>query len=213
VESYFDGTLNTLKKNFYYSFIANRINNVSKSIIGNNIELRIQKRLTPILNSVGRYEPKFNNKILPSSIRTNHFTAKINNTTYTCNIQDQPAADVIAPVYSGKGVLQLVAVGSGIVINEVLGTIDYDTGAIDIPSLHIVSVLGSVNTLRVSTTPHEGSKDISTDVLVRTTEEQLFAVVPQPARNIILTLDKSASDIPNNIRPGISVTMVPRVAD
>ena len=213
VESYFDGTLNTLKKNFYYSFIANRINNVSKSIIGNNIELRIQKRLTPILNSVGRYEPKFNNKILPSSIRTNHFNAKINNTTYLCSIQDQPGADVIAPVYSGKGVLQLVTVGSGTVINEVLGTIDYDTGAIDIPSLHIVSVLGSVNTVRVSATPHEGSKDISTDVLVRTTEEQLFAVVPQPARNIILTLDKSASDIPNNIRPGISVTMVPRVAD
>jgi len=213
VENYFDGTLNMLKKNFYYSFIASRINNVSTSIIGTNIELRLQKRLVPTLNAKTRYEPKFNNKILPNSIRTNHFTAKVNTSTYTCHIVDVPSATVVAPVYTGTGVLQLVTTGDGIAIIENLGTIDYDTGAIDIPALHIVALLGSAENIRVSATPHEGSKDISTDILVRTTAEQTSAVIPTAAKNIILALDKSASDVPNNIRPGISVTMVPRVAD
>jgi hypothetical protein len=214
VEDYFSGSLSALKKNFYYSFLTNRINNVSKSIIGNNIELRIQKRLVPKLGVVARYEPKFNNKILPNSIRTNYFNAVVNNVTYaTVTIIDKPNADVVAPVYSGTGILQLKDVGTGTLILENLGTIDYDTGAIDIPALTISSLLGSVETVRISATPHEGSKNISTDVLVRTTEEQEFAVIPKPARNIILALDQSASDIPNNVRPGISVTMVPRVAD
>lgn len=213
VESYFDGTLNALKKNFYYSFLANRINNVSNAIIGNNIELRLQKRLTPQLNIKARYEPKFNNKILPNSIRTNYFDARINRAVYKVSIVDVPNEGVVAPIYSGTGVLQLKVVGTGTIVNEALGTIDYDTGQIDIPSLEVVSLYGAANTVRVSSTPHEGSKNISTDVLVRTTEEQEYAVIPKPARNLILTLDKSASDIPNNIRPGISVTMVPRVID
>ncbi len=214
VQSYFAGTLNALKKNFYYSFITNRINNVSKSIIGNNIELRIQKRLIPVLNNNTRYEPKFNNKILPNSIRTNYFNVIINNVTYSkVSIVDKPNADVIAPVYSGLGVLELRDVDSNTILLENLGTIDYDTGALDIPSINVASVNGAVPDIRVSATPHEGSKDISTDVLIRTSEEQKFAVTPLPARNIILNLDKSSVDSLNNIRAGVTVTMVPRVAD
>jgi hypothetical protein len=214
VESYFNGTLNALKKNFYYSFITNRINNVSKSIIGNNIELRLQKRLFPALSVATRYEPKFNNKILPNSLRTNYFNVIINGITYSkVSITDTPDADVIAPVYSGKGILKLTDVQSSTVLLETLGTIDYDTGALDIPKMTVASVSGTVTDIRISATPHEGSKNISTDVLIRTSEEQKFAVTPLPARNVILTLDSSASDTINNIRAGVSVTMVPRVAD
>lgn len=215
IESYFSGSLNALKKNFYYSFLTNRINNTSKAIIGNNMELRLQKRLVPKFGQNARYEPKFNNKILPNSIRTNYFNAIVNNVIYRkVTIVDVPNSDVIAPVYSGNGTLKLRDVGTGTIVVENLGTIDYDTGAIDIPAMNISSLIGSaVETVRISATPHEGSKNISTDVLVRTTEEQQFAVIPKPARNIILALDKSPSDIPNNIRPGISVTMVPRIAD
>ncbi len=214
VQNYFAGTLNALKKNFFYSFITNRINNVSKSIIGNNIELRIQKRIVPVLNNNTRYEPKFNNKILPNSIRTNYFNVIINNVTYSkVSIVDKPNADVIAPVYSGAGVLQLLDVDSSTVLLENLGTIDYDTGALDIPVINVSSVNGAVSDIRISATPHEGSKDISTDILIRTSEEQKFAVVPLPARNIILSLDKSSIDTLNNIRAGVTVTMVPRVAD
>jgi len=214
VQSYFAGTLNALKKNFYYSFITNRINNVSKSIIGNNIELRIQKRIVPVLNNNTRYEPKFNNKILPNSIRTNYFDVIINNVTYSkVSIVDKPNADVLAPVYSGLGVLELRDVDSSTILLENLGTIDYDTGALDIKSLNVSSVSGAVSDIRISATPHEGSKDISTDILIRTSEEQKFAVTPLPARNIILNLDKSSVDTINNIRAGVTVTMVPRVAD
>ena len=120
---------------------------------------------------------------------------------------------MIAPVYSGKGILKLTDVQSSTVLLESLGTIDYDTGALDIPAMSVASVSGTVTDIRVSATPHEGSKNISTDVLIRTSEEQKFAITPLPARNVILTLDSSASDTINNIRAGVSVTMVPRVAD
>jgi len=104
-------------------------------------------------------------------------------------------------------------VDSSTVLLENLGTIDYDTGALDIPVINVSSVNGAVSDIRISATPHEGSKDISTDILIRTSEEQKFAVVPLPARNIILSLDKSSIDTLNNIRAGVTVTMVPRVAD
>ena len=84
----------------------------------------------------------------------------------------------------------------------------------DISSLRVDEVSGSANTdIRVYITPHESAKNISTDSLVRATEEQSYAVTALPARNIILSLDDSQIDTTNNVKQGVAVTMISRVQD
>ena len=100
------------------------------------------------------------------------------------------------------------------IVAQNIGTIDYDTGALDITSLNISSISGDGNTLlRIVATPHESSKNISTDLLIRSTSEQSYVVEAVPSRNIILSLDDSVEDLPNNIKKGVSVTVAARVTD
>lgn len=213
-ENHFETNVNALKKNFYYSRLTKDIDAISESIVATGIEMRLIKKLNPVLGRVARYEPKFNNKILPLSIRSNYFTADLNGSKVEVLLCDKPNPDVIAPVYSGQGILQLKTKVRGEIVDKNVGTIDYDTGVLDIVDLRIDSISGAGNSVfRVVSTPHESSKNISTDILVRTTEEADYAVFAQPARNIILKLDDAAEDVANNIRKGLNVTMVPRVRD
>ena len=129
-------------------------------------------------------------------------------------LTDKPNADVIAPAYSGQGILQLKTKSTNTIVAQNAGTIDYDTGALDITSLNISSISGDGNTLlRIVATPHESSKNISTDLLIRSTSEQSYVVEAVPSRNIILSLDDSVEDLPNNIKKGVSVTVAARVTD
>ena len=57
------------------------------------------------------------------------------------------------------------------------------------------------------------AKNISTDDLIRATEEQSYAVTALPATNIILSLDDSQIDTTNNVKQGVAVTMISRVKD
>ena len=78
IENHFETNLNELKKNFFYSKLSKEINDVSSSIIGNNLEMRLVKKVTVTKDVDTRYEPKYNNKILPLSVRSNYFTADLN---------------------------------------------------------------------------------------------------------------------------------------
>jgi len=84
-------------------------------------------------------------------------------------------------------------------------------------NLNVKSISGSsVTDLRVSTQPHESAKDIKTEILTRQSAEltnDSGAVEAKPSKNIIITKDTTAADIPNNIRAGITVNMQPRIAD
>ena len=214
IESHFETNLNQLKKNFYTSKLQNEITQISDSHVGVGLEMRLIKKIDPVLGTASRYEPKFNNKIMPNAVRSNYFTVDLNGSRDEVYIVDKPNDDVVAPVYSGTGTLQLKTKSLGVVIAKDIGTIDYDTGQLDILSLNIISISGTANTqLRVVVTPHESSRNISTDILVRATEEATYAVFAQPSRNIILNLDDAAEDATNNIRKGLNVTMVPRVTD
>ena len=214
IENHFETNLNELKKNFFYSKLSKEINDVSSSIIGNNLEMRLVKKVTVTKDVATRYEPKYNNKILPLSVRSNYFTADLNGAREVVYIADVPNDDVMAPVYSGQGILQLKTKSTNQVVAQNLGTIDYDTGSLDITSMTVTDVSGAGNDdILIVVSPHESAKNISTDLLVRSTAEQNYAVDALPARNIILSLDDSIEDLPNNIKRGVNVTVVPRITD
>jgi hypothetical protein len=189
--------------------------NLSKSFIAVNLEISLQKRVVPTINSIVRYELPFNNKIQPYSVSSVYFNALINRATYSVYITDVPDEGVIAPAYSGKGVIQLKTSDKNVIVDANAGTIDYDTGLIVLNSLQISSIQGSTTTLNVSCQPHESSKDIKTDILQRTsdTSETGAAVIAKPSKNYILAQNTSTADIPNNVRAGTKVSLTARVSD
>ena len=213
--NYFDTQLNSLDKNFYYSVLSSRIVNLSKSFIAVNLEISLQKRVVPTINTIVRYELPFNNKIQPYSVSSVYFNALINRATYSVYITDVPDEGVIAPAYSGKGVIQLKTSDKNVIVDANAGTIDYDTGLIVLNSLQVSSIQGSTTTLNVSCQPHESSKDIKTDILQRTsdTSETGAAVIAKPSKNYILAQNTSTADIPNNVRAGTKVSLTARVSD
>lgn len=215
ISDYFDTQLNALDRNFYYSVLSSRIVGLSNSFIAVNLELRLQKRVTPSLNTIVKYTLPFNNKIQPLSVSSGFFSAKIDQATYSVYIADVPDANVVAPAYNGKGTIVLKTSDKNVVVDANAGTIDYDTGKIEFNALNIQAISGSHSTLSVTCQPHESQKDIKTDILLRTTQinENGSAVVPQPSKNYILTQDNSTADIPNNIRAGTTVQLEARITD
>ena len=221
ISQHFETNVNELKKNFFFSKLSRELDLVNDSIIGNNIEMRLMKKISPTIGEDTRYELKYNNKLLASSVRTNYFTANINGSQDEVYITDRPDETFTASQqYNGqrfnlaKGDLILKLKTTNAVVGGTVGTIDYDTGALDIKSLRVDAVSGaSNNDIKVYITPHESAKNISTDDLVRATEEQSYAVTALPARNIILSLDDSQIDTTNNVKQGVAVTMISRVQD
>lgn len=213
--NYFDTQLNSLDKNFYYSVLSSRIVNLSKSFIAVNLEISLQKRVVPTINTIVRYELPFNNKIQPYSVSSVYFNAQINKATYSVYITDVPDEGVVAPAYSGKGVIQLKTSDKNVVVDANAGTVDYDTGLIVLNSLQVSSIQGATTTLNVSCQPHESSKDIKTDILQRTSDisETGAAVIAKPSKNYILAQNTSTADIPNNVRAGTKVSLTARVSD
>jgi hypothetical protein len=179
------------------------------------------KKITPKLGVASRYELRYNNKLLASSVRTNYFTANITGSQDEVYITDKPDETFTASQqYNGqrfnlaRGELILKSKATNTVIGGTVGTIDYDTGYLDITSMKVDAISGATNSdIRVYITPHESAKNISTDSLVRATEEQSYAVTALPARNIILGLDDSNVDTTNNVKQGVAVTMISRIKD
>ncbi len=221
ITTHFNSNVNELKKNFFFSKLSKELDQTSDSILANNIEMRLMKKLTPTLGTATRYQLKYNNKLLASSVRTNYFTVNINGSQDEVYITDKPDETFTASQqYNGqrfnlaKGDLILKTKATNTIIGGTVGTIDYDTGSLDITSLQIDAISGTGNTdVRVYITPHESAKNISTDDLIRATEEQSYAVTALPARNIILSLDDSQIDTTNNVKQGVAVTMISRVKD
>jgi len=213
ITNYFDNSLNTLDANFFYSKLTSDIVKSSASIVAANLELRLQKRFTPTKNKETKYTLQFNNKVNPYALTSNFFNAEINGATYKVYVADVPESTVQAPAYNGSGTLVLKTADKNVIVDENAGTIDYDTGKVVLNKLNVKSVEGTTTHININTQPHESAKDIKTSILTRTTEESTSAVIPTPSKNIILTQDTSAQDIPNNILKGISITAVPNVSD
>ena len=205
INNFFDTELNTLNKNFYYSKIHDAIKSVSASIVSVNVTPTLQKRLLASLNLSENYTFTYNSRIQPRELHSTWFNAIISSATVKVKIQDVPNADVVAPIYNGSGVLNLVDVDGSVVAN--IGTIDYNTGKLNIPSMTVASLFDNQTHIKIRTRPHDDSKDISTNVLTRTSAVSTGAVFATPATNTILTLDNSAASLSTGSRKGLEINI------
>lgn len=211
VNEYFRTKLNKLNKSFYYSRIHDMINDSTDSIISTNIQIGLQKRVKPILNSEFNYTVKFNQKLQPREVTSTYFDIKISDSTFKVSLQDVPNATVEAPLYSGTGVINAITTDGGVVAS--IGTIDYDAGTINIPSTIITSLYSTEVNLRINAGLHKSVKDITTQALVRTSEEATNAVTAKPSRNTVLTLNDSIIDATINTLAGLAITATKEVEE
>ncbi len=204
VENYFNNQLNKLNKSFYYSRLHNLINGISDSVISTNIRLGLQKRVTPKFNVEHNYTVKFNQKLQPREIESTYFNIKISDVVHKATLADIPATGVVAPLYSGKGTVN--AIGTDGTILGAVGTVDYDSGTVELPGMHLTSLYGTEASLRINVTPHDSVKDITTQALIRTSDTSTAAVVAKPSRNTVLILDDSVLNSTINTISGLRIT-------
>ena len=211
VNEYFTRELNKLNKSFYNTKLHDLIKTSSDSIISVNINAKLQKRITPDLAKPKNYTVKFNQRLMPGEVNSSFFDITSANVTQQVQLKDKPAASVVAPKYSGTGVVNAVK-ADGTIIAEV-GTIDYDSGTINLPSITINALAGTEKKLRIGAGLQNDNKDITTQALVRTSDTSSAAVVAKPSRNTVLTLDDSVVNSTINTNAGLVISATPEVEE
>ena len=211
VTEYFNTSLNRLNKSFYNTRLHDLIKASSDSIISVNINSKLQKRITPDLAKPKNYTVKFNQRIQPGEVTSTYFDITSANVTQQVSLIDKPDAGVVAPKYSGGGVVNAVK-ADGSIIAEV-GTIDYDSGTINLPAVTINALAGTEKQLRIGAGLQNDNKDITTQALIRTSDTSTAAVVAKPSRNTVFTLDDSVVNATINTTAGLVITATPEVEE
>ena len=211
VNNYFTNTLNKLNKSFYYSKLHDLINDSSDAILSTNLQIRLQKRPSVDLGVSKNYTVKFNTKLQPREITSTYFDLTLEGTTQKVSLQDVPASSVVAPLYNGTGTINAIQ-ADGTVVGAI-GTVDYDSGTISIPSTVIKSLYGTETKLRINAVPHDSIKDVTTQALIRTSDTSTAAVVAKASRNTVLSLDDSSLNSTTGEVAGLTVLAKPEVAE
>jgi hypothetical protein len=211
VNAYFSNQLNKLNKSFYYSRLHDLINKQTSSIISTNIRLGLQKRVKPTFNTTHNYTVKFNQKLQPRELGSTYFDIEISGVVHKAVLSDTPASTVVAPSYSGTGTVN--AIGTDGQNLGAVGTIDYDSGSVDLPSMVLKKLYGTETNLRINVTPHDSIKDITTQALIRTSDTSTSAVVAKPSRNTVLLLDDSVLNATINTLSGVRITATKEVEE
>lgn len=154
VSAYSNTNLNDFGKNVRISRLSRAIDDADPAIISNDSELHMIIDINPELDVVQSYSLNFNNELnidhpLESGedITIHHPAIKSTNFTYnntTAYIQD-----------NGEGILEIITnegVGGFVVLNNNIGTVDYDTGKVNIRNLSVSNFSGSA--IKIHANPH-----------------------------------------------------------
>lgn len=191
IRSYFFNELEQFNKNFYHSELIEILNNIEPSIISVILELSLQKRIIPILNTnntyVGETAIHFNNKLHPSEFRSTKFYIVDSGSTIPVNIKDIP--DSMPPDYNGTGTLYLYNSDTDQRVRSI-GTINYSTGDVEISNLNIVGFPANQFDIRLTCNIQEDSVNI------------------EPTRNQIIVIDDSVLNDASIRESGLTINSI-----
>lgn len=206
IRDHFNTELKQLNKNFYYSKLHNIINNSSESIISVNLVPYLQKRIrVNTFNLDANYSFTYNSRIQPREMHSTWFDINVNGTKTKVRLEDVPDTGVIAPEYNGTGRICVKDVAGNLV--AYVGTLDYSTGKVTIQNMKVSALYNNETVIRVTTRPHDESKDILTNILSRTAAVSTGAVIATPSKNTILDLDNTTASGISGAREGVKITV------
>lgn len=207
VQDFFDTELNILNKNFYANNLLNYIKEVSPSVLSVNIIPNLQLRHS--VNSFNNAESitlNYGNRLTPGTLSSTWFNSVVSNTVYKTHLIDVPNDNVEAPEYNGNGIVYLQTADRSNVSK--IGTINYNTGVVEITNLKVDSYIDNETFIRVNIKSHDYNKDIKTQHRTRVTELLSSAVEAQPSRNTILSLDDSPLNTNVGSRKGLDIVIL-----
>ena len=200
LSSYFVNTTSKVKKNFYYSELLELLNSVSNSIYSTNIELNLHRAFEPFLGDSNRIVFNYNTTISPNSVRSNTFTTVLaSGKSINCYLRDSYVET------ANTGNLDLYDEFDTLLTAGV-GTIDYTTGKITIPSLYISSVVNDLY-LRVYIKPQGSSPDVILSP-VNEMESYTYAVTPSANNSLVLAQDNSSRIAERNYISGTTINII-----
>jgi hypothetical protein len=194
IKNYFSNNLQKFNNNFIFSQLSRLIDGVNQSIIGNLTTVKLQKRITPIINSTTNYYNgsniiKFRNGLVPTSFVSTRFVTTDNNGNLVeAIIQDVPN-DAVSNL-NGIGTLKLINADTNIILNTNYGTINYGTGDVTITNIRINGYTFTATDIRLTATVQDNYLDI------------------QAINNTILLIDDSTYDSNVNRNQGITINVV-----
>ena len=151
LRSYVDEELEKFGVDLYFSKLTGLLDNVSDSIVGNEMKIELEKRFTPSFTFIGNYDLKFNNPI--SHPHDGHIPV-ISSTGF--NYKDDAGTAFIGFLeddgFGGMRIFKIDSNGVKTIIYNNVGTIDYITGFINIKDFRPTGIEGSTE-IRVYAKP------------------------------------------------------------
>lgn len=161
ISNYFSDNLQQFELPFYYSQLTNLLSAVDPSIVSILIELKIQKRITPVLNISNSYIDEdiiqFSNKLHPGELRSTRFFTLVGDASTQVELRDIP--DTMPPNYNGTGTIGLYRVDNGVMVDEV-GVVNYATGAVSLTGILPLGYPANQFEIAITAQVQEDSYDI-----------------------------------------------------
>ena len=146
INDYFSTDLQKFNKSFIYSKLSKNIDSIDASIVGNVSNFKIQKRIVPIVGVTNTYASsnaiKFANPLTSGSITSTAFYYRVNTDIKTVYIQDTITT-------STTSTLSLYDFYTDKLVVSNIGSIDYTTGIVTIPTLKIAGYIENNTDIRI----------------------------------------------------------------
>jgi hypothetical protein len=176
VSNYFDNTIGNFDQSFRRSNLLTLVDDVSPAVLSSRADVKIQQRITPVLNSRNTFTLTF-----PADLRApDDELPVITSSTFIVN----NTAAIIRNKLSST-ILQVVAVGTNEIIVDNIGSYDPIAKSVQIVSLKPSGISGAANYIKISAVP----------------ANQSFVT---PTLNDILKYDAEASSVQPVITTAIS---------
>lgn len=193
VQTYFSTYLQKFEQSFIFSKLSKNIDSIDDYVIGNLMTLKLQRRITPELNSIrnnyiNSNSLRFKNAIKPGTLDSTEFLVSYNGLALNAKLKDVPNDSF--PNNNGTGKVYLINNDNNEVLYNNYGDIDYATGVVTIYSLVTLGYLSDIIDVRVSVEIQDEYLDINV------------------SKNEILVLDDSTLNSEYNRMAGLSVNII-----
>lgn len=151
ISKFMSANINDFAKKLRLSRLSRAIDDSHPSVLSNNTEITLQKRIVPTLGATSSFTLQFDNEIYRESALDGVFvdgTAPVSSTEFTftgltgCSLRDD-----------GNGKMQVVreTADGTTIISQDIGTVDYKTGTVNIINFSVTQYTGSA--IKVNANP------------------------------------------------------------
>ena len=152
ITDYFSTNLQKFNKDYIHSALTNAILTKNSSITSALVNLKLQRRFVPTLNTTNLFTGdtaiKFRNSLKPGSITSSYFYTSVNGVAVLVKITDLP--DTSPASDTGTGTLRLVNIANDTVVATNVGTINYGTGVVSLTNISPTGIPAGVTDIRIT---------------------------------------------------------------